>query len=251
MANTESFDLETYLGMYVPKSLTPSRWAVLSAQVRDLVRLVAPTTEGEAKNLLGALTRYLARMGADQGDETPPLTADGIERFIALERTTGAEDSTLGRVSRQLRRLLAASNGEADPAARPTKGGSRPPFNPVTDDEWDELQRISRDWATHESEGSMTAFLRVGEECGYDAAAMASAGWGPAKIAAIRRTIVAEAGPRLELHRLRHRWLKRVLSESVPLSTLVTDHGLTRRDLERAVQGFTADGGSAALLRSA
>ena len=147
MVTTESFDFEAYLGAYVPKSLTPSRWVALSTHARGLVRLIAPDNEGDAKNLLGALTRYLARMSADEGDGVPPLTADGIERFIALERTTGADDSTLGRVSRQLRHLLAASNGEADPAARRTKGGSRPPFDPVTDDEWDELQRFSRDWA--------------------------------------------------------------------------------------------------------
>lgn len=251
MVNTESFDLETYLGAYVPKSLTPSQWAVMSTHVRDRVRLIAPTTEGEAKNLLGALTRYLARMGDEEGDETPPLTADGIERFIALERTTGAEESTLGRVGRQLRRLLAAANGEVDPAARRTQGGSRPPFDPLTDDEWGHLQRIACEWPALEGDGSLTVFLRVGEECGYDAAGMASAGWGPSEIAAIRSRIVAEAGPRLELHRLRHRWLKHVLSVFVPLSTLVNAHGLTRRDLERAVQGFTADGGSVALLRSA
>jgi hypothetical protein len=251
MANTESFDLETYLGAYVPRSLTPARWADLSAHVRDLVRQVAPTTEGEAKNLLGALTRYLARLGAEGVSVTSCLTADGIDRFVALERASGAEDSTLGRVGRQLRRLLAAAKGEADPAARRTQGGSRPPFDPLTDDEWSQLQRISLDMEAPESGEGLAALLRVGEECGYDAAALAAVGWEASEIAGIRKRILAEGGPRIELHRLRHRWLVGVLSQSVPLSTLVTEHGLTRRDLGRAVQGFTTDGASLAFLRSA
>lgn len=246
MVNTESFDLEKYLDAYVPKSLSPSQWAVLSAPVRNLVRQIAPTAEGEAKNLLGALTRYLARMGGGAGDDVPALTADGIDRFIALERSVGAEDSTLGRVSRQLRRLLAVANGQSDPAGRRTKGGSRPPFDPMTEIEWVELQRLARD-----GEANLAAFLGVGEVCGYAAASMASAGWGRSEIATIRRTIASEAGSTLDLHRLRHHWLTRVLSEPVPLSTLVTAHGLTRRDLERAVQGLAVQEGSSALLRSA
>jgi hypothetical protein len=251
MATAESFDLETYLGAYMPKSLTPARWAAVEVHVRDLVRLVAPASEGEAKNLLGAMTRFLARMSADEGPDQMPFTADGIDRFIALERTSGAEDSTLGRVGRQLRRLLAAANGEADPAARRTAGRSRPPFDPITGDEWEQLRRISLDMEAGESDDGLAALLLAGEACGYDAAALAAAGWGAPKIAAIRKRILAEGGPRIELHRLRHRWLKGVLSQSVPLATLVTEHGLTRRDLERAVQGFTAGGASAALLRSA
>ena len=91
----------------------------------------------------------------------------------------------------------------------------------------------------------------MGEDCGYDASDMAGGGWGALEIAALRKRIVCEGGPRVELHRLRHRWLKRVLSASTPLSTLVLEHGLTRRDLERSVQGFRADIGSVVLLRSA
>lgn len=105
----ESDDLEKYLSGYEPKSLSAEQWAAAGREALDLARLILPSSEGEAKNLLGALTRYLARMGADEEDGAPPLTSDGIERFIGLERTTGAEDGTLGRVSRQLRRLLAAS----------------------------------------------------------------------------------------------------------------------------------------------
>jgi hypothetical protein len=190
-------------------------------------------------------------MGAGSGGDVPALTADGIERFIALERSVGAEDSTLSRVSRQLGRLLAVANGQSDPAARRTKGGSRPPFDPITQIEWDELQRLARDGEADASEANLAALLRVGEECGYAAEAMASAGWGRSEIATIRRTIASEAGLTLYLHRLRHHWLTRVLSEPVPLSTLVTAHGLTRRDLERAVQGLAAQEGSYALLRSA
>ena len=128
MVTTEVFVLETYLAAYAPKNLTDSAWLNTRAQVLDLVRQLAPESEGEAKNLLGALTRYLGRMCPDGVADLSALTADGIDRFVAHERAAGAKDSTLGQVTPRLRRLLRAREGKpggASTAGAPERHSGR------------------------------------------------------------------------------------------------------------------------------
>ena len=250
MVTTEAFLLETYLAAYAPKSLTASAWLNTRGEVLDLVRHLGPESEGEAKNLLGALTRYLGRMCPDAVADLSALTADGIDRFVALERAAGAKDSTLGQVTPRLRRLLRAREGKPAPKRVRRRAGSLPPFDAVTDGEWEALARCATAMA-QEGKAALLGFLEVGEKCGFRPEGLAAGGWGPTEINDLRPVIETHHGLSLDLQRLRNRWLRGVMSVSEPLSTIVSRHGLTRRDLERAAQGFCTQDNSSALLRSA
>ena len=146
--------------------------------------------------------------------------------------------------------MLGALAGGTAPGQRSRKGATRPPFDPVSDDEWQCLHRVAADRA-NAGEAGLQGFLQVGEDAGFDPGALASRGWGPSEIAALRKRVGPGIGAGLELHRLRHRWLRDVLSQSVPISDQVARHRLTRRDLERAVQGFAVDESADLLLRTA
>lgn len=125
MVTTEAFVLETYLAAYAPKSLTTSAWLSTREQVLDLVRQLAPATEAEAKNLLGALTRYLARMCPGDEADVSALTSDGIDRFVALERAAGAKDSTLGQVSSSAATSCSRGQVRPDEAPPPSRVAAR------------------------------------------------------------------------------------------------------------------------------
>lgn len=249
MGDTDTFNLDTYFAGYAPKSLTNSAWLSVRLQVREVVGALEPETEGEAKNLLGSLTRYLARMCVEDAVHVSALTSDGIDRFVALERAAGAKDSTLGQISPCLRRLLRALGGS--PASkRCRKVGTRPRFEPLNDSEWSIVRRVAEEAAMAGAAGLLD-FLEAGEKCGFHSAQLRDLGWGSPEISALRAEVETHGGMRLELHRLRHRWLKDVLAAAEPLAEVVTRHGLTRRDLELGVQGFTASESTGALLRSA
>lgn len=250
MATTEAFSLETYLAVYAPKCLTTPAWLGARGQVLELVRQLAPESEGEAKNLLGALTRYLGRMCPDGLPDLSALTADGIERFVALEREAGAKDSTLGQVAPRLRRLLLAREGKPAPKKVRRPSGPLPSFDDVTDAEWEAVM-LHATAMEQEGNAALLDFLGAGEKSGFRAEALAAAGWGSAEISDLRSALESRGGVSLDLRRLRNRWLRGVMSVSEPLSTIVSRHGLTRRDLERASQGFCTQDSSAALLRSA
>lgn len=250
MANAKVFDLESYLDRYAPKSLSDGQWWAVRTVALDLTREVGPVNESDAKNLLGALTRFLARMCPVGDPQLSALTSEGLDSFIALERVAGAEDSTLGQVSRHLRRLLGALLGS--PARKPgrAKTAAPPPFDPVGEVEWLLLLEYAADL---ESAGdtNLKSFLAAGARSGFDAQALSLEGWGSTEVAALREQLRVCSGTTLELHRLRHRWLRGVLSDPAPLSELVSRHGLTRRDLERAVRALDVREDSQAALRSA
>lgn len=250
MVTTEAFVLETYLAAYAPKSLTASAWLNARGEVLDLVRQLGPGSEGETKNLLGALTRYLGRMCPDGVADLSALTAGGIDRFVAMERAAGAKDSTLGQVTPRLQRLLRAREGKPAPKRVRRRTKSLPTFDAVTDVEWEALAQCATAVAL-EGKAALLAFLEAGEKCGFRPEGLAAVGWGPTEINDLRPAFETHSGLSLDLQRLRNHWLTSVMSVSEPLSTIVSRHGLTRRDLERAARGFCTQESSSALLRSA
>lgn len=124
MVTTEVFVLETYLAAYAPKNLTDSAWLNTRAQVLDLVRQLAPESEGEAKNLLGALTRYLGRIALyaliDVMLDVTLLPTDSTYRSIDATNIWAWGRSPGGAASRRSKTTRPLSKQRARPMTPPT-----------------------------------------------------------------------------------------------------------------------------------
>lgn len=124
-----SFDLEAYLSTYRPQLISGDTWELVRADVLDAVRQVGPTGRTDARGLLGAVGRFLARMAAHQGSTLELLTRDNIDRFVELERLAGSVDGTLGQDTARLRRIESVRAGRSQ-RQRPRSGPRTAALNP-------------------------------------------------------------------------------------------------------------------------
>jgi hypothetical protein len=244
-----SFDLEAYLSTYRPQLLSEEIWAVIGADVVAAVRSVGPTRRADARGLLGAVGRFLARMAAHRVPTLDLLTRDNIERFIELERLAGENDGTLGQVSLRLRRIENARAGRV--GRQRTRSGPRAvPLNPYTDDDMAVLARLAEQ-RHQDGDDALMLLIELAEGRGARTAVLAARGLTSTAVAGLRDAVRNESEIRLRVHRLRHRWLLRVVCEGTPVAVIVRDNDLTRDDLKTVHAGLVATASGTAVIRSA
>lgn len=224
-------------------------WDVVGGDVRDLVRMVGPLTQADARALLGAAGRFMARMVGQQVPSIDLLTDDAVTRFLELERLAGVPGGTLSQVSRRLRRLANARAGRAEPS-RKRNCARVAALSPYSDADMTTLRVVAASEQA-KGDGRLQLLLELVEQGGLRASALADHGLDSGVVAALRAVVREEAQLRLEMHRLRHRWLVRVLSQDAPVAVLMRRHSLGRDDLETVLPGLQSAATSASVIRSA
>jgi hypothetical protein len=177
------------------------------------------------------------------------LTRDNIDRFIELERVAGENDGTLGQVSLRLRRIEGTRAGRA-PRQRPRSGPRTSALNPYTDEEMAVLTRLAgqrRDGG----DDSLKTLVELVESRGVRTAALAEHGLTAKTVTVLRDAVRDGSEIRLHIHRLRQRWLLRVVSQDTSVAVIVRDNGLTRDDLITVYPGLVAGVSGATVIRSA
>lgn len=278
-----AFDLSAHLAAYRPRYLDPDDWAQLRSSVDELMTTAAPTTRTDASSLLSALTRFLPAAAAGRGPVSLDLlTVENVDRFCAIERARGVSEATLGQVRPRLRRLVKAYRSTAAPVDLGPQWPRFTDFDPYTDAEFESLgrladtlpadlgralrfalslvglhglSRLQMETATV-TDGILTAATldRPRELAASDPLLVLAQGAdvsvSKATWASLRRMVKAETGMPLRMHRLRVRWLLRVLSTDQPVADVMRIYGLGRDDLETALLGLTTSPDAHALLRA-
>ncbi len=277
-----AFDLSKHLAAYRPRYLDPDDWAQLRPSVHELMTKAAPTTRDDASDLLSALSRFLPAAAGRGPVSLGLLTVENVDRFCAIERARGVSEATLGQVRPRLRRLVTAYRSTATPVDLGPQWPRFTQFDPYTDAEFESLARLADTLPADLGRALRCALSLVGLH-GLSRAQMETAtvtdriltaatldhprelaasdpllvlAQGPAVYVSkttwgrLRRMVKAETGMPLRMHRLRVRWLLRVLSTDQPVADVMRIYGLGRDDLETALLGLTTSPDAHALLRA-
>ena len=111
------------------------------------------------------------------------------------------------------------------------------------------LTRLAEQRHAH-GDGTLRTLLGLVERHGVRTAAFAEHGL-TSKTVAMLRDAVRDGSIRLKVHRLRHRWLLRVVNQDAQVAMIIRDNDLTRDDLITIYPGLVATVSGATVIRSA
>lgn len=246
---TSPFDLDDYLSSYSSLLLRPEHWTLLRDDIIGLVRAAEPNTEADARGLLSAAGGFLASMALSGRPSLALLTRENIRSYVEGRRLKGDNVATLERVDLRLRILERVRAGRSAPAAS-RSARRNAPFHPYTDDEMMLLHRVADLMDVH-GDPRLAQLIRLAEQEGARGSDLLTAGLTGAQIGSLRTQLRTTSEIRLEVHRLRHRWLARTVAQKVSVATLMTVHGLHRGDIETILPALRPTPAGTAVIRSA
>jgi hypothetical protein len=252
-------DVAIYIPTFKPQRLlTDEQWQRCNAGVWTSCAMTCPPSVEDAKTQMSVLCAFLAYTDQVAGsvDLDAVLTETMINRYLVASRGSAAA-STLHNRQVRLRRAVRAARGDRP---RQPYGNVRAKTPPYARDELRILAAAAATSdalaatlacalsgtvvpATHGTVPADTITLLAGCQrfginsdwlAGVRDAPFTADDWQTAK------TVATACGVSLTAHRLRITWLCEVLAAVTPLTVLVGELGLTRRDLDAALPHLTS-----------
>jgi len=236
-------DLNALFDSYQSTYIEGPDWEALKPGLFALVLVVAPAAKYDARLLLASACRFLKQRRPNGPFDLDLLRDEEIREFVAVERSRGTNDGTLGQVQRSLCRLEAARRGHPSPTAK-RQGRRLQTYRPYTDQELLDLQAAAGTEPAADLRDLLNAMA-----AGTRALQLGNGGLESSRVQAAKAT-AASAGVPLDLARLRHSWLGGVVLPGVAVAELMLSRGVTRDELELMAPIVGRTSGAAVRIRS-
>ena len=248
MSTRSPFDLEAFIGSYTPVTLDAEQWFSVREHVVDAVRLLQPQTLDAARGLMKAIVRFLAHSTTDASTAWATLSPESINTYVARCVAAGDNQGSVQVWRRALNRVHLALHPEEGPAGR--RSGDLPrDLNPYSPAELRSLEQKADEWLLAGDPG-LAQILSLCAGQGVRPRDLIRHRIDLSTLKALQARLIELDASRLHLHRLRHTWLQKVLTQAEPVALVVTRHGLSSTDL-RLFERVEPLGTAAGPLRSA